>query len=138
MGCHIENIRANDWITGIEDLRDCPHHSRMSFDGLPWKVVAISAPFLVCQRNGMTITLDVRAIGVTKCLPAYVKALECINIGEQEQAKPRRKKKPKRDPRDCPRCGQRMIERMSGAREWHVICRDCGYDQGPVEKGNIT
>jgi len=140
MSVHIEDLHVGDWITGTEDRRDLSGffgHRPMQFDGMPWKVKAISAPFIACERDGVLITINIRDVGITKLSQPYVRALRAVEI-KGEAPKRKKKRKAKRDPRDCPRCGQRMVQRIPSGevkRLWHRICPDCGYDQGPVEQG---
>lgn len=136
MSVHIENLRPGDWITGCEDKTGCPYFPPMQFDGMPWKVVGVSAPFVACQADGVLVTIDLRRCGVTKLDKRYVKAVRRF-VGAPRAACVHQAE---RDPRDCPRCGQRMVQRIPDAdlgRRWHRTCPDCGYDQGPVEEGAI-
>ena len=145
MAVHIENLHVGDWVTGCNDLRPEEDYGffgcrqPLNFDGMPWKVKAISAPFIVAERDGCTVTMDLRVVGLTKLSAAYVRVLRNTKIDTSDDKPIRRAKKrvkTKRDPRDCPRCGQRMVQRIpngSPKRLWHRVCPDCGYDQGPVE-----
>lgn len=144
MSVNIENLHPGDWVTGIEDLRqrgDGFFHRPYEFDGMPYKVKAISAPFIVCERNGTIVTMDTRIVGLTKLLPGYVRALRNETAVDETPEPRKKKRKPKRDSRDCPRCGQRMVQRIpngSVKRDWHRVCPDCQYDSGPAERGIVT
>lgn len=143
MSVHIENLHVGDWVTGMDDLRqreDGFYRHPFEFDGFPYKVKAICAPFVVCERNGTTVTMDTRIVGLTKLTPAYVRALKNeVAMDETPAPQPKKKRRrAKRDPRDCPRCGQRMVQRHLDVAGWRILCPDCGYDQGPVEKGIIS
>lgn len=149
MSVHIENLHPGDWITSCDDLRPkadegsfSGRSSSMTFDGVPWKVKAVCPPFVIAERqDGVVATMDLRNVGVTKLSKAYVRACRDTQLDRSDPTPVRRaekKIKTKRDPRDCPRCGQRMVQRIpngSVTREWHRVCPDCGYDQGPVKKG---
>ncbi len=145
MSVHIENLAIGDWVAPYEDKQadyGNPFSRPMEFDGLPWKVVAFSAPFVALERRERVVTVDIRAIGLTKLSPKYIRTMRDIDAAPSDQSRRtsgrKRKRREKRDPRDCPRCGQRMVQRIpngSAKRQWHRVCPDCGYDQGPVEQG---
>lgn len=148
MSVHPENLKAGDWVCGYVDLREPATNmwgqsQSFTFDGIPWKVKGVSAPFVAMERDGILITVDLRVVGLTKLSAAYVKAMRQTIVERGDEGKKvvktrHRKVRTKRDPRDCPRCGQRMVQTIpkdDTLRCWHRVCKDCGYDQGPVEQG---
>ncbi len=99
------------------------------------EIMAVSAPFLTVyapNHDPSLRTIDLRAWGVTKLGPDYVKVW--MNAAVRAEPKRPRKRKPKPDERDCQRCGLRLVQRWSNKSErWHYVCPECGFDKGPAE-----
>lgn len=97
MSVHIENLHVGDWVTGCTDLRADGEFGvygrHIAFDGIPWKVKAISAPFIVAERNGNVVTFDLRVVGMTKLSAAYVRALKGLQDPAEDPSKTRVGKK---------------------------------------------
>lgn len=127
---HVDDIKPGDWLA-ISALRT-PSEEEHRFNGLPFRVKAISLPFLAVQSESRTYAIDVRRCVFTLVSAAYARALSSM------PAKPRKKRKKLEEPdeRACPRCGDRLCQRFSSVLGvWCIYCRECGYDGGQTESG---
>lgn len=139
---HIENLKIGDYVTPVEDHweqdSENPFRQKTVFDGRPYMVIAISFPFVAIENGGKVISIDVRRFGLTKLNKQYAQATLGATGGKVPTGR-RKKIKTKRDPRDCIRCGERMVQRIpkdnNPGRLWHRVCPTCGFDHGPVEVG---
>lgn len=138
----IDDLKPGMFVAVTQYRGETEHHDSWmgfscnrtpTFDGKPWKVVAISLPF-ACLTDGRTkISIDLRLWGVQRITRQYAQAFE---PGERHVDKPafgkKRKRKEKPDKRSCPRCGARMVERLKvpGKSVWAAVCRQCGFDGG--------
>jgi hypothetical protein len=121
MSTAVDDLKVGEHIAVVEDKRDWDDRERAStFNGKPLKILAISLPFLSVSDGQRVFAIDVRAWGVRRLDKKYVKVMA-------EEA-PKRKKKIKPDPKTCPRCGERMVERLDQSVErWFLVCRSCGH-----------
>lgn len=105
----------------------------LSFSGVPVKIITISLPFLAVEdKNGRVSSIDVREWGVQRVSRQYAEAFDQPEpTSKRTSFTKRRKKKSKPDPRDCPRCGERMIQRMIAgtSRGFVVVCPCCGFEK---------
>ena len=72
---HIENINLGNRVIVVDvDFPTIEENQLVipMFDGIPWKVVAIQAPFLLCQYNDSTTLIDTRRVSLTKAGRSYV------------------------------------------------------------------
>lgn len=108
------------------------------FDGAPLEVLEVCLPFLCVTDGRKRFAVDVRLWGVQKVSPKYAAAMQTPeSAGKARFLKGKRKKKPKPDPRSCPRCHTRMVERLIvevTGNHWRLVCPECGKDSGPVSK----
>lgn len=129
----IDDLKPGDFIAVVEDKRDLPDcYSRgmFTFNGLPLEVLAISLPFLAVNDGCTTTSLDVRQWGVRKVNRQYVKAMQDASpdLVLPRGRKRRKVRKTKPDPKDCPRCGSRMVEKLDKPTSaWFLTCRMCGF-----------
>lgn len=104
-----------------------------SFTGIPLEIKAISLPFICVTDGEDTHGLDMREWDVKKLGPRYVKMMTKIEgeaapeFTHEKKERERRRKRRRRDPRDCPRCGDRLIQIMK-IGNWTVVCKTCGYE----------
>lgn len=116
------------WYTGEMEQR---RQSRAVSNGMPLEVLAISLPFLCVTDGKRRFSVDVRETRLQRLSRQYVQAM----AGGQDQdftaTRRRRKKKSKPDPKKCPRCGSRRVERLVAPGEWSLYCQQCGLADAP-------
>jgi len=147
---NFDTLKKNEWVIVVDEvvpdavpwaessLYSSQRKSRTN--GKPLKVLAVDLPFVMVEDIGGGVSaVDVRDFVLQRCSKEYVKAALIAIDEEPEERQSRlikkgKKLKVKKDPRDCPKCGTRMVQRrvekMAG---WRHICPDCGFDKGPVE-----
>lgn len=147
---NFDDLKKGQWIvitgmieeeTGFQEFspwmpRQRHHHP----DGRPLEVLAVDLPFILVEAvTGDTFTVDTRRFTVQRTHKKYVEeAAKALETTEKKSPRSRiikkRKVKIKPDPRDCVRCGTRMVQRrVEGGKEWRHVCPGCGFDKGPVE-----
>jgi len=139
----IDDLKVGDYVAVVNSKAPCrtdffgndrPHE----YDGKPFRIQAISLPFLALEWGEHVLSLDVRAHEVQKVSWRYAKALTPNGSQEAVLTTPRKKKRRKRDKSLCPRCGERLIQRLTTGvlmkNIWVLVCSndDCGFEAGPV------
>ena len=105
-----------------------------SFNGEPLQVIAVDLPFIsITDVRGRVGALDFREVEIRKVTTHYADSFyTAVHTNRNEFAvatqKRPRKKKEKPDPRNCPNCGTRRVERLVGNGQWSVVCPNCGKD----------
>jgi predicted RNA-binding Zn-ribbon protein involved in translation (DUF1610 family) len=149
-----DDLAKGQYITLVECL-DVPAYSpfdwrtedyrAVRFDGCPLEVLAVSLPFL-CVTDGFDVfAVDTRAWRVQRVSKEYAAAMATARrqatTGAEKPLRHRRgsvfaakSTSPKRDHRDCPRCGERMaqVRGIGSHPAWTLICKNCGHNGGPV------
>ncbi len=150
---NFDELKAGQWVVLTEEItKDEGYQESNIFgsrhyhwrpDGQPLEVLAVDLPFVMVKAlSGAVSSVDIRYYRLMKCYKKYVQA--AIDETENRRMSPvqerrivgkRRKKiKEKKEPRACPRCGTKMIERKTeGLGGWRKVCPECGLDKGPVE-----
>lgn len=116
--------------------------------GNPFRIEAISLPFLCVTDGHHRAGLDVRRFVFQRVTKEYVQAMvagrsdstifssrKTLERGDTHPllvTGKKRKKKTKPDPKACRRCGSKMIERRMPYAKWQLVCPDCGFEGGPV------
>lgn len=144
MSEHVENLRPGDFIVVIGDRDREAHRPTTPFmaifecerrplaedlTGVPLKVLAVEPPF-VCITDGETReAIDIRRWQIRKVSRAYVRAMSS-SAEEDAKAFQVRGPRPKPDPKACPRCSERLVERMKAGKKpvWVITCRNCGLE----------
>lgn len=145
----IDALKVGDWIALVDLIAEQPTNTfgfrvEAEFNGLPYKIIAIDLPFILVHGMPGKCAIDTRRFQVKRMSREYVKAAfrDCDRLRDTRRAvkppafaQPRRKReKPQEpDPRDCPRCGERMVQRQSkeeitGDVIWRYKCNYCGFD----------
>lgn len=140
----IDSLKIGDWIavTGDKHVDDASPYYRPvpDYSGIPFEIVAISPPFIAVMPHGDfgVRSLDARRWDVQRVDKRYVEAYRKRAEGpmatpaRRRQAR-RKKKREKPDLRDCPRCGERCVQRHhTPSNSWHLVCQQCGLDRGDV------
>jgi DNA-directed RNA polymerase subunit RPC12/RpoP len=117
---HFDNIKG--WVAIVGNANDdnepsyIPNGAMLvrqvdsGYNGIPYKVVAKSYPFVVLEDlNGSRHSIDTRVLKITSVSQAYVNAL-----GNR-----RRKTK-----YQCPRCGSELVEAIIQG-ETRLYCKVC-------------
>lgn len=117
----------------IQEYNGHPLSPEPSYDGTPMKILAISYPF-VCVNNGKdTFGLDIREYTLVRVHGTYVRHMAAKLTSRK------RKKKVKKDPKLCPRCGEGiLVERWvmdpGSDSKWIIVCPICDSTGDPVPK----
>lgn len=140
----VDDLNIGDWVivtrAEMEESPlefDAPRSRRInnSLNGAPGKIVAISLPFVLVDGPRQMDTLDVRRYKLVRAnrryVREYMKRYQEEEDGEEgdEEELPRRRRKKRVPDGCCPRCGQRLRQRLVLGL-WRVVCGDCGYDNG--------
>ena|SRR3990167_4651778 len=105
--------------------------------GRPHKIVALSLPFVCLDDGRSRCSIDLRLWSLRKVSARYARAFYELVTQREREDKPAsifrksRKKKPKPDPRDCPRCGSpHTVQRLKvvGQGNWRRHCKACGWN----------
>lgn len=133
----VDDLNVGDWIAVVDQLVDPePSQSpwemitancRPTYDGSPWRIKAISLPFIAVTDGKRNCALDVRRWAVQRVSKKYADSM---------YGKPAVKKKrvrvvveehnPQAD--ECPKCRQRLVQRLifeNGEGHWREMCRSC-------------
>lgn len=158
---HPENVKVGMFIvlTGRRDEDETPitrfnpfgfmedePRRRRSLPGNPLKVLAINLPFICATPDGSSVVaIDTREWYFDKANSAYVRAmLTRPQAGRRKKGRSRleephpllktpRQRKEKPDPRDCPYCGEKMVQQLrAGTSKWRYYCKNCDTDRGPA------
>ena|SRR6202044_87253 len=95
-----------------------------SYNGRPFRVVAVSHPFAVLEDciDGERLPIDLREWELGKVDKRYVAALR-DGRDTGKSAQPQRQDDHKR----CVKCGERLVQRIGkGCLEWYWYCNECG------------
>jgi hypothetical protein len=130
----IDDLKRGDYIAVTYDMNQAHpwDKGQPEYNGVPMRVEEISLPFLCVTDGRQTLAVDVRRWCVQKVTKRYA-----LMMWKGPDEKKKRKRKPKPDARDCPRCGTRMIEALmfeAEGRGWRLICRGCNHDAGPARE----
>lgn len=160
---HIENIKVGDWIAilNVPEEQEANPFDGMGFmfggtpkkrpsyavTGKPLKVIAICHPFVSVSDGTVRFPIDSRHCSFTKLDKKYVSSLTMTRsdgrdstfvIPETSNIHRKKKKKEKPGVGFCPRCGDKLIERLttSNLGVWMWVCKRCGFmgggpDQNP-------
>lgn len=134
----LENLSKDDWII-ITEVVTVSHPTTMpglyaesypySCNGIPLRVLGISAPWIAVTDSRYTGTIDSRYVSWTKATKEYLQALKSVKIGnEVENFKnlwyiPESAKAEK----VCPNCGNKLIERKDLITDWELYCKNCHF-----------
>lgn len=136
-------FKVNQWIAideyvGEDIVTPWGQVVKPQFDGTPLQVLAVSMPFLCVTDGKGVFSIDSREYGFSILKTPYVKRMTSHLSNKPPKIKlpgqPRKKRK--KDPRDCPRCGSRRVERLSAPGKWIPFCPECGLG-GDFEGGFI-
>ena len=140
----LENLKKNDWIIitevipvefpsaipGIDSQKILPY----SCNGIPLKVIAISAPWIVVDDTRFKGTIDSRYICWTKANNEYRKALEDFKTQNESEnyknlwyAKEVKTEEAKPNYKACPNCGEALTTRKGPKSTWWMICDNCKF-----------
>jgi hypothetical protein len=121
---HIENLKKGKYVAVTADRRETPfgHHADMTLTGVPYKVIAISAPFVALQDvRGVVHSIDTRDFTLSLVTTEYWN----VYYSKAPVRKRRQRHKPINDGWvRCVNCGTRMAQRYTGV--WQYICPECG------------
>ncbi len=113
------------------------HHRRKRetvFDGKPWRVIAISMPWVLATDGIERACFDTRRTELTLVSKEYARnwrAKEAITQKTPIVIGKIKNKKKKRHPSECPRCETRMSQILKDDRSgWQWVCKSCGF-KGP-------
>ncbi len=163
MPAKFENLKVGGWYAIVEHIEEevesSPYDQFNLFakpprkprcDGMPFMIRSVSFPFVTgVGLKGEFLAFDSRLLQFTALDKPYVnewyKALESASgklpptktllAVARKGLKKKKVKKEKPDPNQCPRCGSRMVQILRELKDgWHIRCRDCGNDAGPVVK----
>lgn len=139
MGRPIDDLSVGMWIVVTDRVEESPIDGsffptrRISFRGVPVRIVAISPPFIAVEDGDQTHSLDSREWGVNRVTnKRYIEAMK--NYGQRDVGRARVRKEKKRrrqeeqDPRRCPRCGNRLVTRLMKVKNkhgWLTFCEEC-------------
>lgn len=137
----IDNVKTGQWLIVTSDreyeqvinqTRQTPLQPlipRIKYTGIPFKVIAISTPFLLVQTGNSRSVVDTRKIAWTVADQKYVREFAKISLPDGEVPGTRLESPDKSSPPEmiCPRCGCQMIERMvEGFNICNLYCNECG------------
>jgi len=139
----IENVKPGQWLIitydqdyekTMEATKNTPFQMmapRIKYTGVPFRVVAVSPPFLLVQIGQNRSVVDTRQVNWTQATKRYVKEFKKINLPSTVSVTPGIPsgiEEPSSPPEKiCPRCGNRMIEKVTeGINVWHLYCDECG------------
>jgi hypothetical protein len=126
VGVHIENLKRGDFIAVIDS--DCAPNP-IAYDGTPYRVAAVSPPFVCATVRGRVVTLDARVTRFTHVSKAYAKAWYNDEQKIEEPPPPSSGDGYAR----CVACGERLIQRQDiEARKWLWVCPHCDAQYGDV------
>ncbi|HZN34468.1 MAG TPA: hypothetical protein VFB80_11640 [Pirellulaceae bacterium] len=111
----------------------------LQFPGVPLRIVELGLPFACVTDGQKTFAIDLRDFDVQKVGGKYAAAMAgyCTDPRQAEQKRTallgQAAPPAAADPKVCPRCGQRMVERRTaGIQGWFLTCSTCGHNGGPV------
>lgn len=148
---YVQGLKKGEFIviTGLVDeevpsFDDYPYTPQKKVPhGRPLRVLSVAFPFIAVTDGEKTFAIDSQTFRVQRVHREYVKAMldalprkKGIQVSKAESAHPLlgRRRKAKPDPRACPKCGERMVERLTSKKHvWHRVCPDCGWDSGPTD-----
>ena len=143
----LENLRTNDWIVltevipvyfpspipGVDSQATIPY----CCNGIPLKVVAINAPWIVVNDGRFKGTIDSRFVSWTIASKQYRKALSDLKFrNEAENFKnlwysfeELNKSNATEDSKDklCPNCGFTLVTKRNAKGKWVLCCNDCKF-----------
>ena len=133
----IDSLKVGHWVAVVRDKtipEGLPPEVKISYSGQPVNIVAVSLPFLAVFDGEKIDAIDVREYEVQRVSNRYVKAM-LMKPPESSQDGP----EGKTDPNACPRCGERLVQRLTQRKEsqgeWRAFCANCKLDAGPVQEG---
>lgn len=128
----VDDLKPGMWLAVVARKFDPPRRSWYAepepavFDGSPAKILAISLPFLCAQCGDHRMSIDLRMYAVQKLNNEYVAAATGRPFQEIKTGR-KKKPKPERDERDCPRCGARMHQSCVNS-VWRYQCPECRFE----------
>lgn len=157
----VDDLSPKDWIAiTAAHIPEEPGYDGMAFfmprgrrpmrmTGAPLFVVAINLPF-ICVKDGSdkVFAIDVRVCEFQRLDAKYVGAMVGREL-EKPKSKKRRKAEAELERQFCPRCKQRMVERLHVPKKppttgteishdmklptlWYYFCKNCGWGGDPV------
>ena len=152
MSC-IENVSVGEYITVTSDVYRPEQFRPSSFeyehvteirriDPEPLRVVAISAPFILCERIGATkgsISVDCRHVQWTKVNETFVREfcrLEKTDVPDDAKTDDDKEQEKETSKRMCPLCAERMSERRGAGKndKWLLTCDQCQMQFVPIRR----
>jgi predicted RNA-binding Zn-ribbon protein involved in translation (DUF1610 family) len=115
---------------------------QVHYDGRPLEILETSLPFLAVTDGRKTFAVDLREWDVKRVSKRYAQAMWPEKEGQRQGRGPgrRRQRISRQEPVEthtCPRCGTRMVERLSlstipDQHGWFLVCPQCDYNAGPT------
>ncbi len=150
---NFDTLKPKDWIVILSEKDDGEwkesdmRQRAYTPNGHPLEVLSVDLPFILIEEvNGKIWCVDTRRYVVQRASKHFVQtAVKVFYEDDMEPLSGTRKRKSriiskpkklkvKKDPRDCPYCGARMIHRrVEKIAGWRHVCPECGFDKGPVE-----
>lgn len=138
--CNVENVKLGEWLiithdqeqeAALDRIKNSSFSSmitpRIKYTGIPYKVLAISYPFILVQVGNSRSVIDTRQVKWTKANKRYVEQFKGIELPISAAMFGSSSERDGGLSKICPRCGSRMVERETeGVNVWHLYCEDCG------------
>lgn len=103
-----------------------PVELEWEFDGHPLQVLSKALPFIAVHDGEHRYSIDLRECGVVKVHKQYVEARHPSQYFSGKKGS-----KEKSTKKRCPRCGEKIIQRLRderGVMLWIEMCKNCGYE----------
>lgn len=143
-----DDLRVNQWlvITASEEELLSPFGELVTVrnrmvTGVPYKVLAISLPFVSVTDGNYRLVFDTRHVTFTKATTSYANSLRGAKPTSRGLKLPEPKKekdKSTKKERACPNCGENLVERRIDIGSWVFACNHCGFMGGPPKEGSYA
>lgn len=115
-----------------------------SYDGVPWKILEMSYPFLCVTDGKIRCSIDFRRFDLQVVTQKYAEAVHSstahdfkVAVASPKERKRLQASQQEEEKQTCKRCGTKMFSQKllkPGSGEWAYFCPVCDGIGGPVTR----